>query len=92
MSQFAMPAVLFSALETNLGIDIATGLQQNWMLLTLSSAIGGIIVVIHAMNSVYKSYKYNRYDLRNGAILKFVTGIMLVNINWVILAMVQFVK
>lgn len=86
-----MPGSLHSALEAGLGTDITQSLVTYWPLMTMGCIIFGIITVIHAMRSIYNSYRYNNHSYRRGALLKFVAGIGLVNVNWVILAMVQFI-
>ena len=91
MAYFGMPAQLRSSVEAALGMDVAEGLAQNWNLVVMGCMLFGIIVIISSMNSVYKRYRFNRPDYMDGAILKFVTGILLVNINWVVMAVVYYV-
>ena len=90
MAYFGMPPQLRSSVENALGMDIAEGMSQNWNLVVLSCMLFGIIVIISSMNSMYKRYRFNRPDYMDGAILKFVSGILLVNINWVVLAVVSY--
>lgn len=90
MAYFGMPAQLRASVEAALGMDVAEGLAQNWNLVVLSCMLFGIIVIINAMNSVYKRYRFNRPDYMDGAILKFVSGILLVNINWLVMAVVSY--
>lgn len=92
MSYFGMPAELRSAIEDALGMAMAEGLSQNWNLVVLGFMLFGIVVIISSLNSVYKRYRFNRQELMDGAILKFFSGILLVNINWVVMAMVYYVK
>lgn len=92
MSYFEMPAQLRSAVEDALGMDVAEGLAQNWKLVVMGCMLFGIIVIMSSMNSVYKRYRFNRQELMDGSILKFFAGILLVNINWVVMAMVYYVK
>ena len=91
MAYFGMPPELRASVESSLGMEIAEGLAQNWNLVVLGCMLFGIIVVISSMNSVYKRYRFNRPDYMDGAILKFFSGILLVNINWVVMAVVYFV-
>lgn len=91
MAYFGMPPELRASVENALGMDVAEGLAQNWNLVVMGCMLFGIIVVISSMNSVYKRYRFNRPDYMDGAILKFFSGILLVNINWVVMAMVYFV-
>ena len=90
MSYFGMPAQLRASIENSLGMEIAEGMSHNWNLLVMGCMLFGIIVIISSMNSVYKRYRFNRPDYMDGAILKFVSGILLVNINWVVLAVVSY--
>lgn len=92
MAYFGMPAQLKSAVEDALGMDVAEGLAQNWNLVVMGCMLFGIIVIISSLNSVYKRYRFNRPEHMDGSILKFVSGILLVNINWVVMAMVYYVK
>ncbi len=91
MAYFGMPPALRSSVENALGMDVAEGLAQNWNLVVMGCMLFGIIVVISSMNSIYKRYRFNRPDYMDGAILKFFSGILLVNINWVVMAVVYFV-
>ena len=91
MAYFGMPPELRASVENALGMDVAEGLAQNWNLVVLGCMLFGIFVVISSMNSVYKRYRFNRPEYMDGAILKFFTGILLVNINWVVMAVVYFV-
>ena len=90
MAYFGMPAQLRTAIESSLGVDVAEGVSQNWNLVVMGSMLFGIIVIISSMNSVYKRYRFNRPDYMDGAILKFVSGILLVNINWLVMAGVSY--
>ena len=91
MAYFGMPPQLRTAIENSLGMDIAEGMSQNWNLIVLGCMIFGIATVISSMNSIYKRYRFNNQQYMDGAILKFFAGILLVNINWVILAVVNLV-
>lgn len=91
MAYFGMPPALRSSVEAALGMDIAEGLAQNWNLVVMGCMLFGLIVIISSMNSIYKRYRFNRPDYMDGAILKFLTGILLVNINWVVMAVVYYV-
>lgn len=91
MSYFDMPAALRSSMEQSLGMDIAEGVAQNWNLLVMGCMLFGLIVIISAMNSTYKRYRFNSPQYMDGALLKFVSGILLVNINWVVMAVIYFV-
>ena len=91
MAYFGMPPELRASVENALGMDVAEGLAQNWNLVVLGCMLFRIFVIISSMNSVYKRYRFNRPEHMDGAILKFFTGILLVNINWVVMAVVYFV-
>lgn len=79
-----LPPELYQAVVTAWGMEIAEGLDAYWPLVQRGCFIMGVIVVIHTMNRVYKSYRFNRHDYRDGALLKFVAGVLLVNINEVV--------
>lgn len=91
MAYFGMPPALRASMENSLGMDIAEGAAQNWNLLVMGCMIFGLIVIIGSLNSVYKRFRFNRPDYMDGALLKFIGGILLVNINWVVMAVVEFV-
>lgn len=91
MAYFGMPSALRAGLENAMGMDVAEGVAQNWNLVVMGCMLFGLIVIINSMMSIYKRYRFNRPDYMEGAILKFVTGILLVNINWVVMAVVYFV-
>jgi hypothetical protein len=91
MSFFAFPPALYNKISVGLGIDVAEGISRYWVPIQLGCFIAGVVVIMHTFSSVYKRYKYNRFDLANGAILKFVSGILLVNINYVVGVAVWFV-
>jgi hypothetical protein len=90
MAYFGMPSALRSSIENSLGMEVAEGMAQNWNLVVMGCMLFGIIVVISAMNSVYKRYRFNRPDYMDGAVLKFISGILLVNINWLVMAVVSY--
>ncbi len=89
MAYFGMPSNLRSVIENGLGMELAEGLAQNWNILVLGCMIFGIATVISAMNGVYKRYRFNQMHYMDGFIAKFVSGILLININWVVLAAVE---
>lgn len=91
MAYFGMPSALRTSMETSLGMEIAEGVAQNWNLVVIGCMLFGLIVIINSMMSIYKRFRFNRPDYMEGAILKFVSGILLVNINWVVMAVVYFV-
>lgn len=87
-----LPSDLYQSVADAFGIEIAEGLDAHWPLVQAGCLIMGIIVVIHTMMRVYKSYRFNRQDFRDGALLKFVAGILLVNINEVVRLAVYYAK
>jgi len=91
MSYFDMPPSLRQAIDQALGMEVSEGLAQNWNLLVMGCMIFGLVVIINSMMSFYKRYRFNDPKYAEGALLKFVAGILLVNINWVIMVLVEFV-
>lgn len=87
-----LPPDLYSSVSDAFGMEIAEGLDKHWPLVQAGCLIMGIIVIIHTCMRVYKSYRFNRQDFRDGALLKFVAGILLVNINEVVKLAVYYAK
>ena len=85
-----MPPSLRSAMENVIGMELTAALDQYWNLLVLACILYGLYTVISTLYSAYKRYRYNRPDLMDGFWVKLVSGILLININWVVLAVTEF--
>lgn len=92
LANMGLPPELYQSVADAWGMEIAEGLNAHWPLVQMGCLIMGIIVIIHTGMRVYKSYRFNRQDFRDGALLKFVAGILLVNINEVVRVAVYYAK
>jgi multisubunit Na+/H+ antiporter MnhB subunit len=91
MAILGLPPELRNTISNSIGLDVAEGLERYWIPIQLGCFVCGVVVMIHTLNSMYKRYKYNDPRLGNGALLKFVSAILLVNINYVVGVGVWFV-